>query len=332
MVTIEQGDTVRVRVLREDIDPGAPLFVTSTNPSIAAIAGPAGPLRSDGIFQIDAVKDVRNVAVKIQVHLGDVNGPVLGELEPHIFQLRALRVVAHLISINGGKENRTFHTKEDLVDFFNEVNVFWRAAGIRFIYDPAETKDGTIRGFQVNGQVTTTAKPPEFSEFSRLVNLVDPVTKDRPDDTAINIYFVKFAKIFIAATLDATHPRTQGFGIIQADRQKDLKVTIPGADIGTPRALAHELGHYLDMPLHAGELIPGKITGDIFSKRRLLFPSSQLNVKPETPNYRKDVGYGFGIPGSLVSVKDLSSERTDGEIARNRLRALDPNLGQGGPK
>src|SRR5438132_7832625 len=68
MVTIEQGDTVQVRVLREDIDPGAPLSVTSTNPSIAAIAGPAGPLRSDGIFQVDAVKDVRNVPVKIQVH------------------------------------------------------------------------------------------------------------------------------------------------------------------------------------------------------------------------------------------------------------------------
>src|SRR4051794_4429783 len=43
MVSIQEGDTVRVAVLCEDIDANVPLFVTSTDPSIAAIAGSAGP-------------------------------------------------------------------------------------------------------------------------------------------------------------------------------------------------------------------------------------------------------------------------------------------------
>src|SRR6266567_8343143 len=64
MVSVQEGDTVRVRVLHEDIDAGAPLFVTSTDPSIAAIAGSAGPLQNNGIFQITGVKDLRHVPVK----------------------------------------------------------------------------------------------------------------------------------------------------------------------------------------------------------------------------------------------------------------------------
>ena len=41
MVGITAGDTVRVKVLFEDIDRSAPLFVTSTDESIVSVAAPA---------------------------------------------------------------------------------------------------------------------------------------------------------------------------------------------------------------------------------------------------------------------------------------------------
>src|SRR5205085_3141522 len=102
MASVTEGDTVRVKVLREDLDDTAPLFVTSTNPGAAAIVGAAGPLAADGIFSLRGAVDSKNVPVKIQVHLGAVDGPVLGEMEPHIFQLRQVRVRAHLVTINVG--------------------------------------------------------------------------------------------------------------------------------------------------------------------------------------------------------------------------------------
>src|SRR6516164_5739786 len=72
MVGITAGDTVSVRVLREDLDDGAPLFVKSSNTSLVSIQSPAGggPLGADGIFQIRGVSDVKNTPVKIEVRLG----------------------------------------------------------------------------------------------------------------------------------------------------------------------------------------------------------------------------------------------------------------------
>src|SRR5262245_18261265 len=93
MVTMTEGDTVRIKVLREDIDDSAPLFVTSSDNGAATISGSAGPLGADGVFSITGVVDAIRRDVKIQVHLGAANGPVLGELEPHIFQIHRVRVV-----------------------------------------------------------------------------------------------------------------------------------------------------------------------------------------------------------------------------------------------
>jgi hypothetical protein len=318
MVSIQEGDSVRVRVLREDIDAGAPLFVNSTNTSVATIVGPAGPLGIDGIFTLQGVKDLKNVPVKIQVRLGGADGPLLGELEPHVFQQRLLRVRAHLVTINGVA---TKHTAADLVDFFVQVNVFWRPAGIEFQYNEAETRQGSIRGFKTDGQVTTDLKKAEFAEFSKVLNLVDKATGDKPDPNAINIYFVRFANEVIGLTFDHDEPRPQGFGVMLADQFTGK--TDPGLIItGEPSSLAHELGHYLDSDLHAGEFQDGKVNDDIFSERRLMFAAANLTPRAD---YRKNVGYGAGVPGRLLSVKNLSVDRTDGEIGRNRLRALGPN-------
>src|SRR5207248_9507214 len=121
MASVTEGDTVRVKVLREDLDDTAPLFVTSTNPGAAAIVGAAGPLAADGIFSLRGAVDSKNVPVKIQVHLGAVDGPVLGEMEPHIFQLRQVRVRAHLVTINVGANAGTVRTAASLVPLFAAV-------------------------------------------------------------------------------------------------------------------------------------------------------------------------------------------------------------------
>ena len=64
-----------MKVLREDLDDTAPLFVSSTNPTVADIPG-AAAIPADGVFSLRGVKDSKNVSVKIQVHLGTVGGPV----------------------------------------------------------------------------------------------------------------------------------------------------------------------------------------------------------------------------------------------------------------
>jgi len=301
MVSLTQGDTVRVKVVRADIDDSAPLFVTSTNTAVLEISGSSGPLAADGVFRIHALEDVVDAPVKVQVRLGSEEGPVLGEMEPHVFQLRQVRVRAHLCSINGVG---TVRTAASLVALFNGVNVIWRAAGIQFLYDQTQTLTETIVAatFAVPGQVTTT--PADTHEFSLLVNT-------NPDPNQINVYFVQLASAFTGGTVDHDTPRPGGFGIIFID-------------IGNAHELAHELGHYLDTDIHAGERV-GSIhfRDDVWVERRLLYEFSPLDAGQAA--FRHDVSYGNLLPGNLISVKHLPLDPSDGEVARNRRRALNPN-------
>jgi hypothetical protein len=302
MVTMTEGQTVRIKVVREDIDDSAPLFVRSSDNGAVTISGSAGPLGVDGVFSITGVVDAIRRDVKIQVRLGAVDGPVLGELEPHIFQLRQRRVVAHLVTING---TPTARTAASLVQLFVDVNVIWRPVGIEFLYNPAETHTDTINGFAVAGQVTTnlTATPPTFGEFSRVINV-------HFDANAINCYFVQLANEFTGLTFDHDTARPIGFGVVLIDR-------------GNAHELAHELGHFLDLDIHAGEnAARTHIRDDVWSERRLMFDFSPLD--PAQPAHRHDVGYGNLIPGELIDVKDFNVDPTDGSVARSRRRSLNP--------
>jgi hypothetical protein len=311
MVSVTEGDTIRVKVLREDIDDTAQLFVTSTDPSAADIDGSAGPLPADGVFRLRGVRDSKNVPVKIQVHLGAIGGPVLGELEPHIFQLRQLRVRAHIVTINGTASART---AAGLAPLFAAVNVIWRAAGIEFLYVEAQTRNGSINGFATAGTVTTNLGAGQFAEFSRVLNLRDPPNDPGPDPNAVNVYFVQNssdpASNWTGLTLDRDSPRPGGFGVVLLDR-------------GNAHELAHELGHFLDLDLHAGENAAGThIRDDVFSERRMMFDFSPLDANQ--PAHRNDVGYGNLIPGELIDVKDFTADATDGSVARSRRRSLNP--------
>jgi hypothetical protein len=302
MMSIAEGDTVRVKVVREDIDAGAELFVTSNNTAIVTVEGSAGPLPASGEFSLRAAVDVKNTPVKIQVHLGAVGGPVLGELEPHVFQLRQLRVRAHLVTING---TPTVRSAADLTPLFNDANVIWRPAGIEFIYREADTLVDPIN-LAVAGQVTTNL--PNAAEFDRVIGL-------RPDRTAINVYFAHASNEWLGLTT-ANDFNPHGIAIVD-------QLTLGGTTFNSnSNDLAHELGHFLDLPLHAGENAASvHFRHDIFSERRLLFENNPFS---DPLPHRGDVGYGANLRGALIDVKDFTSDPTDGSVARSRVRSRNP--------
>jgi len=317
MVGITEGDTVRVKVAREDIDDTAPLFATSTDTQVVRVIAPAGggPIPADGVFSILGVKDFANRPVAVQIRLGSAAGPILGEIEPHIFQLRTLRVRVHLVSINGVG---TARTQASLAPIFDIVNAIWRSAGLEFqVFDVVNT---AVNGFAVAGQVTTNLQPApavsEFREFSRLINTNFSTTR-------INIYCVPAANQFRGLTFDKDAPRpapgvvptSEGFGIALVD-------AADGNDF------AHELGHFLDLDDHSDELGGGNFRFDIWVRRCLMFrfnPYGDVTTAaPPEPAFRNEVGYGTSLRGALITVKDRVGDTRDGELARARRRSLNP--------
>jgi hypothetical protein len=304
MVGIQEGDTVRVRVLREDIDAGAPLYVTSSDTAVVQVVAPVGggPLPANGIFSIKGVKDYKSRPVKVEVRLGAAEGPIIGELEPHVFRLRStLRVLVHFVTINGTPPANNLASVQALL---TQVNAIWRPAGIQF-QNPPSTRNEVINGFATAGEMTTnlSGAPPSWNEFSTIVNT-------HPSHTRINIYCVKTANEVNGLTYDNDIARPNGYGIV-----------IP--DAASAYDLAHELGHFLDLDRHADENAAGNsIHQDMMSLRRLMYSG----WPPAAPAHRNNVGYGGGQYGAMISVKNFPNtvEFWDDEIARSRRRARNP--------
>ena len=334
MVGITARDTIRVKVLREDIDAAAPLYATSTDTGAAEVGEPAGGglIPADGIFSIRGVADLRNRPVAIQVRYGAIDGPVLGELEPHIFLLRSLRVRVHLVTIDGVSTNRT---QDSMVAHFAGVNNIWRPCGIEFDFKEANKvantrnevirgheyrrRDGTWRNFpgplgpagtyRTAGTVTTNlgGAPWDCDEFSTLLQVY-------PANAAINLYCVRFsddltpAHRWIGLTYDKDIARPNGYGVVIRDDASIYDT-------------AHELGHFLNLDNHADvDATDNTIHQDMWIYRRLMVNG----WPPAAPPHRHDVGYGGGQYGPFLTVKNLPNELWDDEVAVTRRRARNP--------
>jgi hypothetical protein len=323
VIGITAGQNVRIKILREDLDPTAPLFVTVTPPDLVQVVAPAlgRPLVGFDEFEIRGVKDEAFRAAKIQVRLGSDKGSVLGELECHIFTRKTLRVVPHFVTIRGvapslGLPGAQFSTLLDsLVNAFDEVNAFYRPVGIEFNLQVGRVRQHAVDRvsgafnaarplFKKAGKVTMHGS--EFTEFSTVVNL-DPARD------AINVYFVRFMTIALGATFSNRTSRAEGgFGMVVRDTSRVF---------GLSKVLAHELCHYLDIPQHPDQGgVEGDtlVLGDMWTLRRLM----KANIgMPQNPPHHADVGYGPRVSGVFITLKDFSQDDRDSECARMRVHA-----------
>ncbi len=336
MFGITVGDTVRIRVLREDLDNTATLFVGVSTSSAAqiriALPGGGGPLPADGIFSVEAVADTLT-GQKVQVRLGSATGPIVAEADPHVFSPKTLNITPHICTIHQaaappgtGTTPTVNGAAMDLNALFDIVRAIWRPAGIRF--NIGATRPETYRGFTRDDFARTDAAAGPGSE-SRLVN------QNRAGGTC-NIYFIRFMDNSLGVgvnrdSMAAEHWTNPGIiigveGSIDATGTIQTRSTAGAAlvhEIGND--LAHEIGHFLTLSHADGVNNPG--LDDTYGRRQLMHP---VNLLPSaaTPGPRfDDIGYGVsagsGHRGCLLTLKDDPNHSTDGEMiaARNRFRS-----------
>jgi hypothetical protein len=321
MVGLMVDSQVQLRVVREDIDPAVPLFVTSSNPGVLAILEPAdgGPLPASGIFKLKGTT-IRGDPGKIEVRLGSPTGPVLGELEPHLLGVCRVPIQVHRVRCDSAIStgNRPSFPIERIL---RRIRAIWWPCGIE-LHAPASrpvVDDDIILSHvdQVNDPDTDA-----WREVIQVLGLqrgrlgLPPGTSDQ----AVNWYI-------IARFSDAS---TVGLGI-----SRDVANAI-GADTGVfttadgvagndreiervARTLAHEIGHFLSLAHVQGRNADNPVQ-DTYGRRQLMYPISWLD--PGAPNAGlmdlprgNDVSYGNGVRGCLITMKDLDHHATDGECA-----------------
>jgi hypothetical protein len=336
---ITVGDTVRVRVAREDIDDTAPLYLATSSSSqpqveIALPAG-GGPLPADGIFHVRAIADT-TVGQSIQVRLGSTTGSILAEADPHVFTPRRLVVTPHLCTIHRAASRPGTGTPPtlggnpfDLNALFDIVGAIWRPAGVQF--QVSALREEEYFGFTRD-------------DFARWDNTNGPGSENRVVNQhniggTCNIYFIRYMDNSLGVGVNRDTMASEGWtrpGIIigvEGSIRRNGTIsnrTSAGADLihEIGNDIAHEIGHFLTLS-HAHRVdSPG--LADTYGRRHLMHPNNLLTSSAAGGPRFDDIGYGAvggrGHRGCLLTLKDHPTHNTDGEVMQARRRFRSPNL------
>ena len=340
LVGITVGDTVRLKVVREDIDDAVPLFVTNTGAQIR-VAAPAGggPIPADGVFSVTALSD-QAAGSKLQVRLGSADGPVIGEADVQTFTVLTLNITPHICTIHqaateaqgtGGWPGVNGARLDDgvLKLIFDVARAIWRPAGIDLHVAPALPE--TYTGFG-RDDFASADRSHGSSEQNRVI-------RQNQKGDCCNMYFIRNMDQSVGISVHQENRESEGLS------QSGSIIAVEGSSVDdkgqhiVPRGtagmeliqnlgsdVAHELGHFLTLS-HVDKVnFPG--LPDTYSRRRLMHPSSVLPDADEPPTAVSmprfnDIGYGTYHHGCLVTLKDHPTDSTDGEVAivRKRFRS-----------
>lgn len=327
---VQEGRTVRVKMLRRRVDLTANLFVTSSDTSILQIVEPAdgrvpAEAEPDIHFQgVDGGSDKRDA--KIEIRLDSATGPVIGVLFVWVFTPVLVRLAPQMITIAGPSGASPTAPIADLTAIVPLVRAVWIHSGVSFSVTAPRSK--TIR-LAAPGRVSDNPFPGELSTL-----LADNWPDGTPNwaPSTINAYFVR--QIGTGSTLGYGFSRssfaTFGLpnpGIILGDQ------TAGGGRTGVmhwANDLAHEIGHFFTL-WHPEQLQPPNELEDTWSRQRLMhnfngmrghtpWPSSTGNP-PQPFQFRprfNEADYGNLRRGCFVSYKDLPQLTQDDEATRAR--------------
>lgn len=349
----------RVRLIRMDMEDAGQLFVSSSNPGVVRVtlpATPADPLPSQRFMMIK-MRAVRGGTALLRIHFGSANGPIIHQMQVVVNPLIAVRVVAHVPTINGPAfidpatgapiPAQGTRTNASIQTLINDTNTMYFPYGIRFNLDAAIDRAMVFNGFQNQGMIDDLS-----NEFNRMTTAnVGPggnVGAGRVA-RAINAFFVPQIANPTAAVAANQTPINVVAGVANSAIRNRATYGLFVADWATAaQTTAHEIGHLLNLVndvdnppatqfVHINTrndpASPGTgrvVRFDTISRRRLMWAFTTINLgnSVQEPNrslhnlaFRNDVGYGADTVGAMLAVKQLNNDATDLEMAEVRRTA-----------
>jgi hypothetical protein len=338
---ITRAAGTKIRFHRMEISTAARLYLVSTDPALVRIINPASGLLSSARSQnFTFVTGPNPGRAAIEVRYKWKDGPVIGRCYVQVNERINIRLRLHLVTdvagnthgaaFLGGTASTVAARHAAMRRMFSGVNHIWVPYGIFF------QSEATVFNTTWNAAALGTATyPPPNNNLHRAGALEANRAADR-----VNIYFVPdFASAQTVAFARSVHrARLLGslfpVGAPAASQHLANQVFVRTRGAAPASALAHELGHYLDLcaidgaapwAFHssADQKVASndqKIRDDSFTRRRLLYPYIAL-PRMATKPWRNNVGYGNGETGGMVSCRQLSQDVSLDETNRARTAA-----------
>ena len=342
VVGICKGKTIRIRVVRDRLEPTSPLFVTSDDETISTIEHPtpgtalnpndiaatdSTPERKGDCIYINGASTSRNTqATRVRVRYGASDGPVLAEIEVRVMPILVINVQAHSVSVNGGAQ--ALGSIQPVRRLIRRVNHVYAQAGIYFRLRPNLMSE-RVTGFATANAITLTNTADSLNTELQTVLNQNPARRD------LNAYFVPN---YFDNVRPAGSQWNQTLGI--AFSQIQANANPPNAASGFPgcqpgitmwfgpdmkqlaHTTAHEIGHCLTLE-HYAMGNGASIRHDLWAHRCLMHNFVNLRTSSTTDV----VGYGAYADGSrsagqLIMTKRRRRIPQSDQVARVRRAAL----------
>jgi hypothetical protein len=330
MFAVTVGQSVRVKVVREDLDDAAPLFATVENAQPAQIEIPADEagtkIPADGIIHVHGIAD-NSTSQRLQIRLGSVDGPVIAEAEPHVVQILTIPITPHLVTINSSTSGGT-EAAIDINRVLRRVRAIWRACGIDFSIQATQHDGVTLPS---NTLDTSTLSDADIRAIMGLQRKrlsaaagAAGLAADWADQT-INWYIIVQ---FSPNTVDGLGISRTDAGLYHCDpgiiSTTDWDTT-DGKIESVALATAHEIGHFFRLR-HIQFHNADNPVSDSFGRRCLMFPTAPLPAVASPASLTalprvSDVGYGNLVQGQFLGLKKHFNTDSELHTSRTTIRS-----------
>jgi hypothetical protein len=313
--SVTTGEFNQVKIIRENIENSAKLYVTSSKTGVVSLHNPILRSFQSNSIQLPNSKEmvvifwgVSSGNAKLEVRFNDPSGVIIAELNIYVVDLLKPGVRAHLVTIRDatGASGTTARNAGSVNNLFQSVNDIWRPCGIEFVLHSTRN---TNLPLAVRGDLSVNSLTKNYAEFSTLM-------RTNRLAHAINVYFVR-------NIADAGGAGIRGLGLSLVASPTHYGVCV--VDASDANDLAHELGHVLNLvPSSSNNVAHADDSpddshkrDDMWSKRRLMY-----SYNPYLPAkiWHTDVGCGANQRGALITIKNLPNDGTDRECGEARLR------------
>ena len=325
MFGIAVGQSVRVKVVREDIDDSATLFATVEDvgqPQFDLPDATNGGVQvpADGIIHVRGVADT-STGQKLQIRLGAVDGPVIAEAEPHVFQMLTIPITPHLVTINSSTAAGTAPVL-DIARVLRRVCAIWRGCGIDFSIQATQNDAITLPSNIVDtSDVNSNADSVAILNLQRQRLALPAGTPDRTINWYIIVQFKPVDIDGLGISRVTANAMGSDPGIISTTNSDNSDAKIEGIALAT----AHEIGHFFRLDHIQFHNLDNPVT-DSFGRRCLMFPVAPLPGTSTPPSLTvlprvRDVGYGDLVQGQFIGLKKHFNTDSECKTSRNTIRS-----------
>ena len=242
-----ENKEVEVKMIREDIDASAPLFITSSDSELLSIVSPKLDEQcSDGksctlTLKSHAIDATQPKLVYVEVRFGKVKGPIIAKLATYIFPTLIVKVQPYYVTIDDHVGNSGLCPAVDYDSTIQTAQAIWSHYGVDLMF--AKRKHISVKLNQKN--YLCVAEINEIYKASWINNY-------------INVYFVQQLEGQNTLSYGFTPQNYSGYTFPNRDSARPFPLTHPGVFIAMKNALvdrskdpqscaksmAHEIGHF----------------------------------------------------------------------------------------